>query len=1122
VREVASPDVALTPRSLRVVVGPSAASRLALVEAALQAKPSAEEVLLLGGSRLALDERARRSAAKRPTFGVFRATLLGLAGILAAAPMAERGLAPSSTLGGLALVARAVFEARAAGATPFMAPVAGAPSFARTLAATLDELRLAGLTPEALPRDEPASRDLAELLRRHGEVLTRAGIVDRASLLALATEALAEPSAALASRFAAMPKVLLDLAIRSRAEERFVGALLACASWGLVTVPSGDQATLSALARLGHTESPEGPAPAAPTSLARLQTRLFEPISGPEDELAPKDESVVFWSAPGEGREAVEIARRLQDEAKRGVPFDAMAVLLRSPELYREHLEHALRRASIPAYFAMGTKRPHPAGRAFRALLACAREGLSAERFAEYLSLGQVPNQGEIARNLGSLDAPRPPADDSAGAVAEPLRRAALLADSDDPPTSSPGPLPPGELRAPYRWEKLLVEASVLGGKERWARRLAGLAEGFRARAERLRRDEPEHGDVARLEKQLADLEHLRGFALPVLELLATFSEPASWGTWLTRLRDLAARTLRRPEAVLALLVELGPMATVGPVGLDEVADVLADPLSLTEEPPPAHRYGRVLVASVAEARGLAFRVVFVPGLAERLFPRRPREDPLLVDDLRRRLEPAPLPRLRTQADRSHDERLLLRVAVGAATERVLLSYPRVETAESRPRVPSFYGLDVLRATSGVLPDTDVIERDAARVSGARLAWPAPDDPRRAIDDPEHDLAVLGPLLRQKGDGRRGRARYLFQLHEHMSRSLRARYWRWESKRWGPADGLVRPSEKVLELLAKSRPTSRSYSPTALQHFAACPYRFYLAAVLGLSPREPEGRIEEMMPDARGEIFHDVQAKVLRELRDEGSLPLEEARWDHAVAVLERHLTAVATEWADALAPPIQRVWDDDVARMHRDLLVWLKRIAPPGGVYVPAHFELRFGIAGAEGPDVYKEPARLGDGFLLRGAVDLVERRADGRAYRVTDYKTGANKTREDLVIGGGEVLQPVLYGLAVESLLGQDNAVVEESRLYFCTTREGYAERIVPMDDRARRAGLGVLTLVDRAISHGQLLPTPRADACKYCSFRPVCGPHEEERSKRKKDERDLSDKALPGDLAALRGQR
>ena len=53
-------------------------------------------------------------------------------------------------------------------------------------------------------------------------------------------------------------------------------------------------------------------------------------------------------------------------------------------------------RSSAPAFrpgSIAAPVRPHPAGRAFLALLACACEKLSARRFAEYLSLAQVPRR---------------------------------------------------------------------------------------------------------------------------------------------------------------------------------------------------------------------------------------------------------------------------------------------------------------------------------------------------------------------------------------------------------------------------------------------------------------------------------------------------------------------------------------------------------------------------------------------------------------------------------------------------------------------------------------------------------------------------------------------------------
>ena len=59
--------------------------------------------------------------------------------------------------------------------------------------------------------------------------------------------------------------------------------------------------------------------------------------------------------------------------------------------------------------------------------------------------------------------------------------------------------------------------------------------------------------------------------------------------------------------------------------------------------------------------------------------------------------------------------RRALVVAAGAAVERLYLSYPRIELREARPRVPSFYGLDVMRAITGRVPSHEALEAQAAR-----------------------------------------------------------------------------------------------------------------------------------------------------------------------------------------------------------------------------------------------------------------------------------------------------------------------------------------------------------------------------------------------------------------------
>ena len=1081
-------------------------TRLARARAWLEGRAIAEEVLVIGGSIEAANELARSLAnRKRSAFGWHRLTMAQLVATMALPQLTARGLASISRVGTEATVARVVHRLKSERRAGRFDPIAGTPGFPRAIATVITELRLARLSPDDVASVAP---DVAPLLAAYEAELAEMGLTDWAGMLALAVGGVP------AHRLSDLPVLMLDVPSGSEAEACFLKALAAAAPEILATVPAADEPTLARFRdelHWGIEDLDLGSVPGPAAALGRLQCNLFK--EGVIPAAVEPATGVDIFSAPGEGRECVEIARRVLARAREGITFDRIAVLLRSPKEYRANLEEAFDRAGIPVHFARGARRPDPAGRAFFALLRCTIEGLSARRFAEYLSLGQVPD----ATPNGSPPAATPRGDrwidpDTEAATdetAEEPPETATERTADVPGNGTEPAVRNGQLRAPRRWEQLLVEAAVIGSRDRWRRRLDGLANELRARLAEL--SDEDDTAVAAVTRTLDDLAAFTAYALPLIDVLAEWPSSASWGTWLDQFGALGTRALRHPERVLAVLAELAPIAPVGPVSLSEVVDVLGPLLLERAVPPPPHRYGKVFVGSVEAARGLSFDTVFVPGLAERMFPRKIVEEPILLDSLRQQISAD----LATNPTRLENERLALALAVGAAENRICFSFPRLDLqAQPRPRVPSFYALEALRAAEGHLPDFTELARRAETATAARLGWPGPSDPADAIDSAEHDLAILDRLA-AAGRPDAGAGRYLITANPHLARALRTRYQRW-GKSWTASDGLVSRSETTRAAMARHVLGARIYSPTALQTYARCPYRFFLYAIHRLAPRIEPDPIDELDPLQRGSLIHDIQFELFARLRREALLPIRPGTLDRAHGELDAVIAEVAARYHDELAPAIERVWLDAISGIGADLREWLRRASLDDSGFVPRHFELSFGLAtrSAERPaDPRSVPGAvdLDCGIQLRGSIDLVETHRSG-LIRVTDHKTGRFDGTPGQIIAGGTSLQPLLYALAAEKLFtGQ--ADISCGRLYFCTARGGFEALEVPLDDEARAAAVQVAETIGDAVAQAFLPAYPSEGECARCDYQGVCGPHEERRIARKPG-------GNVGPLLALRG--
>ena len=1054
-------------------------------------------------ARVFCRQRAARDGA---LVGAAARGLDSLALELAKPELAAAGLRGPSRAAELAVVTQVVHDAGKRRELDRFSGVADGPGLARRLHLTFSEFRAAGISPA---RVAAADATLGRLYRESAGELERAGFADRCRVLEAAARRLDAGGGPIPRR----PLVLLDPKLGEPLMRGLVSRLAERAAEVFVTCPDADRATVAAVEAMGGraAEAPGGGSSSGREGEAvvgAVQRRLFRAGADPPGrrfrERVGDGLSVV--GAPGPAAEALEIARVFLREAGGGVRFDRMAVLVDDPAAYVPALAEAFGRAAVPVFFETGAEPPSRAGRAFLALLDTALGGLSAEAFLEFRSLdagrrGAGPD-GDEGEEEEEADRSAVPGDDGDAAGGEP-------AEAGD------------ETSAAVRLaERLILEAGVIGGLDRWERRLERLAsrladeerEANEADEANKANEADEADGAGERRRRREELARLQAEALPLLRRLSKLPDEATLGRWVEALGGLARAALRDPGPVLAALEATAPMAEFGPLTLAEVRRELAGRLLDARGRSAGERQGRVLVAPIGRARGLAFEVVAIPGLSEGAFRSGLREDPILPDRLRREFGDD----LATGPDRLESVRLRLSLAVGAAVRRLVLSYSSLDVVEGRPQVPSYYFAEALRAALGRTPTLDGIADLAGRESAVRRGLRAPKRPEWALDRREFDLASISRALSPEedspdgesprpGENAGGAAAYLLR-DERLAAALRQEYMR-DSRAWQPADGFLRPGPEAAAALGRHRPTARAYSATGLEAYAKCPYRFYLKNIVRLRPVERPAPLTQVDALTRGSLVHEVFFALGQRMRKLGLTPLPAERLDEALRLLDEVFEPVAASFREEAAPEIERIWNDQMDGLRSDFRGYLEREAD-SGFRVVAN-ELTFGMApvGPADPASRREPAILPGGLRLRGSIDAVEEAADG-TRRVTDYKSGRINVRaseERRALFGGEALQPVLYAFAQEALTGKPTAV---GRLYYTTLRGQYHQTVVSTAAAEARGLLQRFTdFLEKAVAEGRFPAAPhsnpRYSECGYCDYLSICGPGPAAHAERKNPE-------------------
>ncbi len=482
-------------------------------------------------------------------------------------------------------------------------------------------------------------------------------------------------------------------------------------------------------------------------------------------------------------------------------------------------------------------------------------------------------------------------------------------------------------------------------------------------------------------------------------------------------------------------------------------------------------REGRVLVTTVADARGLPHRYVFIPGLSEGIFPQPAPEDPLLLDSERLRLQMAGVD-LPTQAERAGDDGLFYSL-IGQVRESLTLSRPHSKNGESW--AASHLWRAVLALFSDLTPEhlkLGAVVADPATAHEAALA--AADALSRGDASAEADVAGWA----DPADWSRIRRGHAVEIGR-MSRGDYDHY-----------SGRLHDADLIAQIVAEHG-VGKVWSASQLNDLGVCGFRYYAKRLLALEPLDDpaDGMNNQQLGTLNHEILEATYAQLGGAITDDrlgealgvfdqvaagkmrgapGRLRFRaSAQWEQAQIVLRRKLEKLIRDDFGG-SNPLTKPFPGEPRDIYRQ--------------------ELKFGL-----DDLPPLTLDLGgEALRIRGAIDRIDRQGD-RAILV-DYKSGSTEipTKE---IEQGRNFQMLIYLLAAQALIeadGSPDAPRTVAGGVFWHLSNGKGD-VVLTDDALIETGTAHIARYLDATRKGDFAAHAnkrQEDKCtRYCEFHQLC---------------------------------
>jgi len=807
----------------------------------------------------------------------------------------------------------------------------------------------------------------------------------------------------------------------------------------------------------------------------RLASRL-EPVLGqaasniPDPKSYAADHITIASDSNEEVRWAV---RHIAQCAENGVPFQRMALLYRNVTPYAELIKSHLHLAQIPAAGPDPVPlRDSAAGKIILYLVDVFESDFARESVMRWIAEAPV----YTGRDTESAS-----------------REAAL-------------------------WEEVSGRAGIIRGAGQWSNRLERFCTGIEQKPKSEQSHEEDEEAVAASHDEDCAKAGMR--LKSFMERLSGSSPPgdgSSWkdySEWASKMMKQYSHLDKWPEAqilsyerVTAVLDELGTLDSIEPGGtnLGGFRQMLDDCLKMNSGRLGAVGEG-VFVGPLGAAQGMEFDTVHILGMVGGAFPPKLHDDAIIPDQLREEIGDSSPLALRDQ--RRIDERRLFRAALASGQKRVL-SYPRSDGDGKRQGYPSPWLMSEAEILHRECQQIDASEGKAyTPIRSVELEEMAAEEWLSVIHSIHDSVLSLGGLVaadihdydihslaKWRDSGYRVDRHFLMTTGSISHRAL-------STERGSRSTAFTVWDGNITSLVGKSRrlgvPGESAHSPTRLERWAKCPFRYYLQHILEVPVLERPEEILTISALDRGSLVHEILERFVKTLQENGQLPGYGEPWDATHRALLMEIAGeefTKTESLGLTGRPL--LWDVVMSEIRDDLSLFLKKDNELRVQMMtrPVEVEWRFGFGEADQcPPVVLDIGR-GQRIMFRGVIDRLDSDESGQKLFIVDYKTGGSypfRDMKDNPLGGGTHLQLPVYALAARSGFGQECEV--QAAYWFISARAGFETREIILSEHLERNFGSTVRLIVSCIEGGLFPANPGSGGagfnnCAYCDYARIC---------------------------------